>query len=220
MEFMEHGLLKHVADHFKENYKAFVEKESKKKQQTATEVTPWIESVQRIFVQMVEAVQWLHSKNVCHLDLSLENVMFANEKELRIRLIDFGMAVEFENDGFIHRGVVGKRQYMAPEVFAGHSFDARKADVYSLGVCLFVMLTGTRPYFQPSIEDSSYAAIAGNDLKGLLIENKRLRLVTKDALDLMQRMMRSNRFGSRISITDVLSHSFLTSSAESESSIL
>jgi len=65
-------------------------------------------------------------------------------------------------------GRPGKVGYMAPEVFAGLPFDGRKADTFSLGVILFLMLTGIPPWRSPALSDDRYRLIMSGSLAKLL----------------------------------------------------
>ena len=71
---------------------------------------------------------------ICHLDISLENALLS---EGRAVITDFGLAQAGRN----FQGRRGKAVYMAPEVYAGRVYDGQRADVWSLGVVLFMMLS-------------------------------------------------------------------------------
>ncbi|CAK4066784.1 unnamed protein product [Aphanomyces euteiches] len=93
------------------------------------------------FRDIVSAVQHLHKLGFAHRDLSLENVLLDASDVCQV--IDFGVACSTSTS---HSSRVGKAFYMAPEVVAGKTYDGCKADVWSLGILLFEMLTG-RPLF-------------------------------------------------------------------------
>lgn len=93
-----------------------------------------------MFFDMALAVRHIHSHHVAHLDISLEN--FVIDAHGAVRLIDFGLAVSTIGQPLCV-GTRGKPNYMAPEVVrAPCTFDPLKADVYSLGMCLLMMLAG------------------------------------------------------------------------------
>lgn len=98
---------------------------------------------------MAVAVRYLHSQRVSHRDLKLENFMLAGEEGWQVRLIDFGLSFAWskgmrEEAGREERRPVGTCYYMSPEVLAG-SYDER-CDIWSLGVLLYMMTTGTPPF--------------------------------------------------------------------------
>eukprot|EP00644_Phytophthora_capsici_P008915 jgi/Phyca11/101728/e_gw1.6.295.1 len=107
-------------------------------EQTADHRLPENEAM-LLFKQVARGVQWLHSNGIAHRDLSLENVLL--DRELRIaKICDFGLSTKADR---ICNERVGKAYYMAPEVVARTAYDPRAADVWSLGIMLFVLLTGS-----------------------------------------------------------------------------
>jgi len=106
-----------------------------------------------LFFQMVAAVHYVHSQKLAHRDLKLENFIFENKEEHSpLKLIDFGLS-HMANKNGIHRmkSVVGTPYYIAPEVLkaqsnnGGKTYDER-CDVWSLGVLLYMLLSGTPPF--------------------------------------------------------------------------
>lgn len=98
-------------------------------------------------VDIVQGVQCLHTRlGYAHLDISLENIVLEprGEEVERAVVMDFGCAVPLKEDGTAVVSKRGKEFYMAPEVRRakkGASMDPRQADVYSIGVVLFALLT-------------------------------------------------------------------------------
>lgn len=95
-----------------------------------------------IFRQMLLAVCYLHEHQIVHCDLKLENFMFEREGSDHIKLIDFGLAKRYTGEKITQ--CCGSMHYVAPEVI-NCNFD-EKADMWSLGVTLYMMLCGAMPW--------------------------------------------------------------------------
>lgn len=95
--------------------------------------------------QMLLAVAYLHAHNIVHRDLKLENFLYERQDTEHLKLIDFGFAkYHARGSGKMSRSC-GSLHYIAPEVLR-HSYD-EKADVWSLGVIVYMLLTGNPPFF-------------------------------------------------------------------------
>ncbi|TPX32921.1 hypothetical protein SmJEL517_g04100 [Synchytrium microbalum] len=95
------------------------------------------------FVQMLSAIQYCHSKNVTHRDLKPENFLIQNPVENVLKLADFGSASGSTSKEL--NTVAGTPLYMAPEIHDSQTY-THLVDNYSLGGCLFFMLSGESPY--------------------------------------------------------------------------
>lgn len=98
-----------------------------------------------IFLQIAGALVAVHSAGLCHRDLKPANVMMRQDG--RIVLIDFGLAKHMETDSQLTNvgEVRGSPYYISPEQAEGAQVDQR-SDLYSLGVIVYEMLTGKRPF--------------------------------------------------------------------------
>jgi calcium-dependent protein kinase len=101
--------------------------------------------------QMVEAVTYCHSHNVCHRDLKLENWVYKDAQNTTLKLIDFGFSREITDAGGM-TALLGTCYYVAPEVVNGPQYDFR-CDLWSLGVITYMLLTGQPPYWGVSPEE-------------------------------------------------------------------
>ena len=99
-----------------------------------------------IINQILKAVTYLHKMNVIHRDLKPENIMITNREKngcLQVKLIDFGTAKIYEK-GHSESKYVGSSYYMAPEIIK-RNYD-EKCDLWSIGVILYILLTGRPPF--------------------------------------------------------------------------
>jgi serine/threonine protein kinase len=111
----------------------------------------------RYFRDLAAAVDFLHSQNIAHRDLKLENVVLTASGACK--LCDFGLAYEYS--GHDVRAplydVCGSKSYVAPEVLVEMGYDGCLADIWSLGICLFAMTTGFFPFVEASAHNSYFA---------------------------------------------------------------
>eukprot|EP01080_Neovahlkampfia_damariscottae_P002661 gene2661-3857_t len=96
------------------------------------------EKSKKYFLQLLEGIEFIHSLGVCHRDLKPENLLFSGNE---LKIGDFGWASEIEY-GTLFDEIAGTDNYAAPEVLSGDSYCGIKADIWSLGVILYCMLTG------------------------------------------------------------------------------
>jgi len=209
MEYCEGELFDYISKtHTQPDYRKYVDAEASKEQIAMQTANQWVKNVAKMFKQICLAVQFLHSHGYCHLDLSLENTMIYDLNTLAVKVIDFGLMQKFKNGNFQFHGRVGKLQYMCPEAYSRSVYDARAADVYCLGVMLFMMLIGAPPYQAPQPQNAAFGYFVSGRIADVLKHWKRLRLITVDALDLLNKMFRYEN--TRISLDEVLKHKFFT----------
>ena len=115
--------------------------------------------VKKIFKQVVESVAYMHSQNVVHRDLKLENVLITRDSK-QTKLIDFGFSTEVKSmeSSKLHF-LCGTPIYMSPEIALKKEHLGGPADVWALGVILFILMTGKMP-FHGAFEDDLYRKIS------------------------------------------------------------
>ncbi|OMJ91759.1 hypothetical protein SteCoe_5660 [Stentor coeruleus] len=97
-----------------------------------------------IMLQMLQAVDYIHSQGIVHRDLKPENILMNSGDSDDIKIADFGNACELNTSKGIE-GCFGSLYYLAPEVFDGKYNE--KVDIWSCGIIAYVLATGQPPFF-------------------------------------------------------------------------
>lgn len=96
-----------------------------------------------ICTQICSALSHAHERRILHRDVKLDNVMVT--PDLHVKLLDFGIAKALDENPHASQFILGTPSYMSPEQIAGRSLDGR-TDIYSLGVLMFRLYTGKKPF--------------------------------------------------------------------------
>ncbi|XP_076416998.1 putative sperm motility kinase W [Peromyscus maniculatus bairdii] len=107
------------------------------------------EEARVIFRQVVSAVHFLHQRHIAHRDIKLENILV--DAAGNAKLCDFGMAIEI-TEGQMLEEICGSLLYWAPEILARKPYDGLAGDMWSLGIVLYVLVTGHFPYMEETLE--------------------------------------------------------------------
>ncbi|KAL8232300.1 hypothetical protein R6Q57_002078 [Mikania cordata] len=103
-------------------------------------------SARKYFQQLINAVDYCHSRGVSHRDLKPENLLLDEKEDLKVS--DFGLSAlpeQLRNDGMLHTQC-GTPAYISPEVLRKKGYDGSKADTWSCGVILYALLAGFLPF--------------------------------------------------------------------------
>ncbi|CAM8921617.1 hypothetical protein QQ045_031968 [Rhodiola kirilowii] len=104
------------------------------------------DEARKYFQQLINAVDYCHSRGVYHRDLKPENLLLDSNGNLKVS--DFGLSAlpqQVREDGLLHT-TCGTPNYVAPEVINNKGYDGAKADLWSCGVILFVLMAGFLPF--------------------------------------------------------------------------
>ena len=154
MEFMEHGnLLQYISNisskpgeniGFGENYSKL------------------------IFSQLLDGLESMHNSDVVHRDIKLDNIMIGNNYKLKF--VDLGFATKKSN--IFLKQYLGTPTYAAPEIHLRQPYLGQFSDIFSLGITLFILVTGSLPFRLPVPNDMLYQFFVRNDYVGFWKQRK------------------------------------------------
>jgi len=162
------------------------------------------EDAVRVLRSLLEAVAYLHDRDIVHRDIKPENILFVDEAgdAGAIKLIDFGLAARHRPGGRPLSSVVGTAYYLAPEVLAG-SYD-RACDLWSVGVVAYTLLAGRPPFHGPT-NDAIFDGIRAGRYR---MEGAPWRGVSAPARDFVRRLL-ATKPGRRMTAAAALEHPWL-----------
>lgn len=150
---------------------------------------------------IVHGVQYLHSRNIVHRDIKPSNILLNDNN--RCHLADFGCAHQFHHGSSLLRDTVGTYHFTAPECCTGEYYDGYKADIWSIGITLYIMLLGRLPFDAETTQDLFQ-----------LIQEKPLSIerdttLSSEAIELVALLLDKNP-NTRLSLQDTLEHPWLS----------
>lgn len=167
-----------------------------------------------LFYQLLSAIAYAHNQHICHRDLKLENILLKGEDLAHVKIADFGLS-DFYRPGIAMKSNCGTLSFLAPEVFKGTSNAGPPLDVWSLGVILFAVLCGRLPFDGPDMKPTNRSSRPRESLIRSRIMNCQYKIdesIGPEVKDLIRRMLKVDP-GERMSVSEVLNHPWLRSSA-------
>ncbi|KAK0733644.1 hypothetical protein B0T26DRAFT_30934 [Lasiosphaeria miniovina] len=131
------------------------------------------------FRQIMSALEYCHSLNICHRDLKPENILLKADGQVKIA--DFRMAALQQDPAHQLKTACGSPHYAAPELLRHQPYKGSAVDIWSMGVILFAMLAGRLPFDEKSLELMATKAVRG--------EFEMPPGLTREAKDLIRRII-------------------------------
>eukprot|EP01059_Diplonema_ambulator_P032076 TRINITY_DN6109_c0_g1_i1.p1 TRINITY_DN6109_c0_g1~~TRINITY_DN6109_c0_g1_i1.p1 ORF type:complete len:373 (+),score=176.59 TRINITY_DN6109_c0_g1_i1:997-2115(+) len=170
-----------------------------------TDLYEWIRMEKKLCEQdaskvcksLLLAVQYLHENSIVHRDIKPENILINNVND--IRLADFGLAKVLSND-MVHATPCGTSFYIAPEIIRGiqmhgvkpvltTSHDVKFLDMWSIGVVLYIMLSGTPPFTGQIRSKAEREDLLKKIDRGVLFPDARWKNISEDAKQLVEGLL-------------------------------
>ncbi|CAD8195371.1 unnamed protein product [Paramecium pentaurelia] len=132
-----------------------------------------------IFQQLANAIKYLHSKNIAHRDIKMENILLLTDNY--VKLIDFGFSICIQDNQKVNV-FCGTPSYMSPELVSKIPHNPICSDIWSLGILLYRMLLGEYP-FKGQNDKELYKAIQQNKVKLPNDMNQNITYLIKGCLE-------------------------------------
>lgn len=146
------------------------------------------EEARNIFEQLIDGIDYCHSKDIVHRDLKLDNLLLDSHNNIKIA--DFGLSAQVLKDNYL-KTTCGTPHYIAPEILSRKAYHGPKVDIWSCGVILYALLCGTVPFDDENtvvlfekiqsgdFEMPTYVSESAQDLLSQILEvdpNKRITI--------------------------------------------
>jgi len=163
-----------------------------------------------IFWQLFSATKYLHDRNIVHRDLKPENVLIANKDLLHVKITDFGLAVNIKRDKSLNTQC-GTFNYVAPEILTpsdSRAYDSQ-CDLWSLGVILYVCLSGYPPF-----SESEGCSLKKQIIEGIYdFDTQIWTHISEQAKDLIRKLLNTDP-DERLTTVEALEHPWMSMDAD------
>jgi len=168
-----------------------------------------------LFRQIILGIKHIHSNKIVHRDIKLENILI--DLNNNIKICDFGIGRILTSSKQLLHDKCGTPMYMAPEILLSsktQGYEGFPVDIWSSGISLYIMLSGTLPFNFKNNENSSIDEESNNNLELQYSivnkEPKHIEKISDEARDLLKGLLNKNP-NKRLTIDQILEHPWLKS---------
>ena len=152
-----------------------------------------------LFRQIIQGIRYIHSRGIVHRDIKLENILL--DLNNIIKICDFGVG-KLIKPNTILKDQCGTPVYMAPEILKGNGYKGFPVDVWSAGVALYIMLSGTLPFNKDKDHDLEYSILNNNI--------KEIKDISDEGNNLLKNILEKDP-NKRYTCNQILEHPWLNS---------